>query len=151
MIAEHSGIITKICFFYAESADEVEDLRQDTLLNLWRGWDGFREESKRSTWIHRVCLNTCVSYVRRERHRRNSVPLPELIDDSEGDGRAELWMELRHQINYLSKRERAAILLWLEEFSYDDIAEVMGMSRNGVATLLHRIKQKLIKLNSNPQ
>lgn len=151
MIAEHSGRITKICFFYAESADEVEDLRQDTLLNLWRGWDGFRSESKPSTWIHRVCLNTCVSYIRRERHHRSSVPLPELIDDSEGDGHAELWMELRRQINNLSKRERAAMLLWLEEFSYDDIAEVMGMSRNGVATLLHRIKQKLIKLNSNPQ
>ena len=151
MIAEHSGIITKICFFYAESADEVEDMRQDTLLNLWRGWEGFREESKLSTWIHRVCLNTCVSYVRRERKHRKSVPLPELIDDSEGDCQAELWMELRRQINTLSKRERAVMLLWLEEFSYDDIAEVMGLSRNGVATLLHRIKQKLINLNSNPK
>lgn len=151
LIAEHSGIIAKICFFYAESADEVEDMRQDTLLNLWRGWDAFRSESKVSTWIHRVCLNTCISYVRRERNHRHSVPLPELIDDSDGDGRAELWTELRRQINTLSKRERAVMLLWLEEFSYDDIAEVMGLSRNGVATLLHRIKQKLINLNSNPQ
>lgn len=148
IIAEHSDIITKICFFYAESADEVEDMRQDTLLNIWRGLDNFKAQSALSTWIHRVCLNTCVSYVRRESRHRNSVPLPELIDDSDGAERAELWMKLRRQINSLSKRERAVMLLWLEEFSYDDIAEVMGLSRNGVATLLYRIKQKLIKLNS---
>lgn len=148
IIARHSDIINKICFFYAESADEVEDMRQDTLLNIWRGLDSFQEQSSISTWIHRVCLNTCVSYVRRENRHRNAIPLPELIDDSDGTERAELWMRLRRQIDTLSKRERAVMLLWLEEFSYDDIAEVMGLTRNGVATLLHRIKQKLIKLNA---
>ena len=148
IIAEHSDIITKMCFFYAESADEVEDMRQDTLLNIWRGLETFQAQSAMSTWIHRVCLNTCVSYVRRESRHRNAVPLPELIDDSDGTERAELWMQLRRQIDTLSKRERAVMLLWLEEFSYDDIAEVMGLTRNGVATLLHRIKQKLIRLNS---
>lgn len=146
-IEAHSDAISKICFFYAESADEVEDMRQDVLLNLWRGWDSFKEEARRSTWIHRVCLNTCISYLRRESRHRNRVSLPELIDDSGGREQAELWAEVRRQIDTLSKRERAVVLLWLEEFTYDDIAEVIGMSRNAVATLLHRIKQKLIKLN----
>lgn len=148
MVAVHSATITKICFFYAESAEEVADLRQDTLLNLWKGWENFKFRSDVSTWIHRVCLNTCVSYIRKEQRHRNAAPLPEIIDETTGDDRAELWIEIRRQINTLSKRERAVILLWLEDFSYDDIAEVTGLSRNAVANLLYRIKQKLIKLNA---
>ena len=148
MVETYSPTITKICFFYAETADEVADLRQDTFINLWRGWEGFRADSELSTWIHRVCLNTCVSYVRKELRHRYQAPLPEIVDVSTGADRAELWLEIRRQINTLSKRERAVIILWLEDFSYDDIAEVTGLSRSAVASLLHRIKQKLIKLNS---
>lgn len=148
MVEAYSPAITKICFFYAETADEVADLRQDTFINLWRGWESFRADANLSTWIHRVCLNTCVSYVRKESRHRHKAQLPEIVDDTTGADRAELWLEIRRQINTLSKRERAVIILWLEEFSYDDIAEVTGLSRNAVATLLHRIKQKLIKLNT---
>lgn len=141
--------ITKLCYFYAESADEVADMRQDVMLNLWRGWGSFRGESQLGTWIHRVCLNTCVSYVRRERRHRHSPASPEAIaaiaDD--GDDRTALWQQMHSLISRLSTRERAVVLLWLEEFSYDEIAEVIGVSRNAVATLLFRIKQKLHRLN----
>lgn len=147
MLARHEGAITKLCFFYADSPSEVADMRQDVLLNLWRGWESFRGDSALSTWVHRVTLNTCVSYTRRERkHRHTSESMPELLavaDD--GDDRSELWREMHSRIRELNTRDRAVILLWLEDFSYDDIASVMGLNRNTVATLLHRIKQKLAR------
>lgn len=147
MLAEHAGTITKLCFFYADSPDEVADMRQDVLLNLWRGWESFRGDSTLSTWVHRVTLNTCVSYTRRERkHQQSREPMSEVLavaDD--GDDRSELWREMHSRIRELNTRDRAVILLWLEDFSYDDIASVMGLNRNTVATLLHRIKQKLAR------
>lgn len=148
MVATHSDAINKICFCYAASATEAADMRQDTLLNLWRGWQTFRGDSALSTWIHRVCLNTCVSYVRREnRHRHADIDrLPEVVDES-GEDRSELWAQLQSSMQSLSKRERAVMILWLEDFSYDDIADVIGLSRNGIASLIFRIKQKLINLN----
>lgn len=147
MLSQHESAITKLCFFYADSPAEVADMRQDVLLNLWRGWESFRGDSALSTWVHRVTLNTCVSYTRRERkHRHVSESMPELLavaDD--GDDRSALWREMHSRIRELTTRDRAVILLWLEDFSYDDIASVMGLNRNTVATLLHRIKQKLAR------
>lgn len=148
MVAAHSDAINRICFCYASSAAEIADMRQDTLLNLWRGWQNFRGESAVSTWVHRVCLNTCVSYVRREkRHRHADIDcMPEVVDDA-GENRSEQWAQLQRSMQSLSKRERAVMILWLEDFSYDDIADVIGLSRNGIASLIFRIKQKLINLN----
>ena len=63
-IAEHCAIVSRICFYYSNGRDEYEDLRQDSLLNLWRGWKSFREDCALSTWIYRVTLNTCISQLR---------------------------------------------------------------------------------------
>lgn len=60
VVRRYEPTITKLCYFYAENAAEVADMRQDTLLNMWRGWQTFRGDSERATWVHRVCLNTCV-------------------------------------------------------------------------------------------
>lgn len=144
MLEHHGSSITKLCFFYSDSAAEAADMRQDALLNLWRGWDTFRGDAQMSTWVHRVTLNSCVSFTRRERRHKNRSDLSEvqaIADD--GDDRSLLWREMHGKIRQLNTRERAIILLWLEDFSYDDIASVMGLNRNTVATLLHRIKLKL--------
>lgn len=146
MLEKHGSSITKLCFFYSDNPAEVADMRQDALLNLWRGWDSFRGDSQMSTWVHRVVLNTCVSFTRRERRHRNRSDLSEIqaiADD--GDDRSLLWKEMHARIRELNVRERAVILLWLEDFSYDDIASVMGLNRNTVATLIRRTKEKLTK------
>lgn len=144
MLGAHGDTITKLCFFYADTPDEVADMRQDVLLNLWRGWESYRAEAALGTWVYRVTLNTCVSYTRRERRHRGHSELSEIhavADD--GDDRSVLWREMHDRISQLSTRDRAVILLWLEDFSYDEIADVMGAKRNTVAAQIHRIKQKL--------
>lgn len=144
MLEKHGPSITKVCFFYSGSPSEAADMRQEALMNLWRGWDSFRGDSQLATWVHRVTLNSCVSYTRRENRHKHTSDLSEvqaLADD--GDDRSALWQEMHAKISTLNVRERAVILLWLEDFSYDDIASVMGLNRNTVATLIHRIKLKL--------
>ncbi len=153
VVRRYEPTITKLCYFYAESAAEVADMRQDTLLNMWRGWQTFRGDSERATWVHRVCLNTCVSYVRRERKFREADHDLDTVEAVADDGadRREMLAEMHGLIRRLSVRERAVVLLWLEEFSYDEIAEVIGVSRNVVATLLFRIKQKLHRFNNEEE
>ncbi len=144
MLSEYGGIIARLCSFYADSKEEAADMRQDTLLNLWRNWDSFKGDSKLTTWVHRVCLNTCVSFIRREHTPLRKSSGSEIPDRPElSEGKDELIREMNGLIKRLKTRERALILLWLEDFSYDDIADVMGLNRNTVATLLRRIKQKL--------
>ncbi|MCM1094429.1 MAG: sigma-70 family RNA polymerase sigma factor [Lachnospiraceae bacterium] len=149
MITTYGQVIAKVCYFYAEDMDDFNDLRQESLINLWRGFDSFRGSSQRSTWIYRVCLNSCVSFFRKNRRKRDSVSidkLPELIAPDED--RAELMREMYALINRLSKSEKALVLLWLDQCSYDEIADVMGLPRNTVASRLRRIKEKLVKYSN---
>ncbi len=145
LLADYGGVIWRVCLTYADSREEAADMRQDCLVNLWRGRESFRGESGLSTWIHRVCLNTCISFMRREKPRKGGAidaePLPDLPAD-EAD-KAEMTRRMYELIKRLKTRERAVILLWLEDFSYDEIADVMGVNRNSIATLLRRVKQKL--------
>ena len=153
MVERYGATIARLCNVYADDDDEAADMRQDTLINLWRGWNGFRGDAQLSTWIHRVCINTCISFIRKDskrpgkKRKGEESDIPEQMEQA--DERQEMLRELNGLIKKLKTRERALILLWLEDFSYDDIADVMGLNRNTVATLLRRTKQKLIELKNN--
>lgn len=150
-IKRYEAIITKICFYYAGNREDFEDLRQDTLTNLWRGWKSFRGDANRSTWIYRVCLNTCVSSVRKTANLKTipieSNPVAEGIVDNDVDVAA-LHRELHSLIQNLNAREKAIVLLWLDEVPYDTIAEIMGEKRNNIASILRRAKEKLVKMSN---
>jgi RNA polymerase sigma factor, sigma-70 family len=144
IIEEHRGLITKICYYYSSSVQEFEDLRQDVCINIWRGLDTFRTESRQSTWIYRICLNTCISSWRKNSRHKNSQTLESIVEPSECDGEGKEEMETLHfLISLLSPEEKALIMLWLDEKSYDEISDVTGFNRNTVATKLRRIKDKL--------
>lgn len=144
IIEEHRGLITKICYYYSSSAQEFEDLMQDTCINIWRGLEAFRTESRPSTWIYRICLNTCISSWRKNSRHKNTQSLESIVEPSECDGEWKEEMETLHfLISLLSPEEKALIMLWLDEKSYDEISEVTGFNRNTVATKLRRIKEKL--------
>ncbi|MDR3340633.1 MAG: sigma-70 family RNA polymerase sigma factor [Candidatus Symbiothrix sp.] len=144
MIQENERIIYKVCSFYVSESFRMEDLYQETVLNLWRSYPKFRNESSYSTWIYRIALNSCISDLRKESRHHQNVPLSwsENIvfepDNMEDDIR-----ELYTLIRQLKTLERAIILLWLEEKSYQEIADITGLSLSNVATKLKRIKEKL--------
>lgn len=147
VIARNNSVINRVCFYYAATQQEYEDLRQDVLINIWRGMDKFRNDSKESTWIYRICLNTCVSTWRKNKRHSGLLPMDMIREEAAeecGDVDAEMRM-LHDLISRLSPVEKALIMMWLDEKSYEEIAEVSGFNRNTVATKLRRIREKLAK------
>ncbi|MCM1162971.1 MAG: sigma-70 family RNA polymerase sigma factor [Muribaculaceae bacterium] len=153
MLSRHRPLLYKICYMYATDGDHFNDLYQEVVANIWVGLDSYRGESALSTWLYRIALNTCVTYFRRNsRHTEGKMPLESVVHLQGDDGdsqRIEQLKEMYRLIADLSRIDKALILMWLDEKSYDEIAELSGLSRNNVATRLRRIKQKLIdKSNS---
>ena len=143
-VREHRRIIGKVCYLYAEDGDDFNDLYQEVLINLWRGFEGFEGRAKASSWVYRVGLNTCISYYRRNRRHAGTVPLTDCAGMADEDpGRSERLRELYTLINRLDTLEKAVVMLWLDEVPYEEIAEITGLTRNNVASKLHRIKLKL--------
>lgn len=145
LIIDHRQIIFKVCYIYTTDVYTIEELSQECLLNLWRAYPRFRSESKPTTWIYRVAMNTCISYMRRSSSRPQTTALPfDLRSEIETDGDRTYYLrELYAMINRLGKLERALILLWLEDRSYSEIADILGISKTNVGVLLHRTKEKL--------
>lgn len=151
MVRRYGGIITKICYYYAKDKEDFKDLRQDVLAVLWQSRDAFREEASESTWIYRLTLNTCISTFRKRKRSPESSPLDSIAEvaDNGADIEAEeRYRHLHYLISQLNAREKALILMWLDEMSYDQIAAVTGAPRNTVATQLRRVKEKLIKMSN---
>lgn len=148
LIRDYSLLITKVCYYFAANIFELKDLRQDVMLNIWAGWDKFRYQSKPSTWIYRVCFNTCITYQRKNKHRKNEVPLPSVLDMEDETFDMEKYKEMHRLIGRLGSDEKAIILMWLDENSYEEIAEVIGIKRNTVASRIKRIKEKLVKMSN---
>lgn len=147
MMEQNHALIMRVCYMYATDREHLNDLYQETAINLWQGMEKFKGDSKLSTWIYRTTLNTCISYFRKN-HRHDDTESLEILmefpaDDSE---RTEQLREMYRLITRLRKLDRAIILLWLDEKSYDEIAEITGLSRNNVASRLHRIKSQLSQL-----
>jgi len=146
LIQENSRIIN--CYFYATDKMPFEDLRQEIYVNIWLGLSQFRGDSKISTWIYRVAVNSALMSMRSSKPRIETVSLDfGLLDASTeiDDAQRENLQTLQSLINRLEDIEKAIILLWLDEYSYDEIAETLGMKRNTVAVKIHRIKEKLSK------
>lgn len=130
---------------YAEDRDHLEDLHQEVAANVWSGLDGFNSMAKVSTWVYRIALNTCITYFRRHGKHSSVSRLDEtaygLIDES-AERQAQLRM-MYELIGRLGKIDKAIVMLWLDEHSYDEISEITGLSRSNVASRLYRIKQRL--------
>jgi len=147
IVREHKSTIYTVCYMFSKNEDEVNDLFQEVLINLWKGLQNFRGESDVRTWIYRISLNTCISCDRKKR-KRKTIPLTMNINpftDSDDDSRQ--IQQLNHRISQLGPFDRAIILLWLENMSYEEIGEIVGISTKNVSVRLFRIKEKLKKTN----
>ena len=143
MVSEHKDTIYMVCYMFSKDNAEVEDLYQEILINLWRSLPKFEQRSSVKTWIWRISLNTCISIDRKKR-RRSSLPLEldiDLYNDSDRDTKQ---IKLLHErINRLGPFDRAIILLWLENMSYEEIGAIVGISEKKVSVRLYRIKEQL--------
>ncbi len=134
---------------FSTDNDEVADLFQEVLINLWKGFDRFKGESNMRTWIYRVTLNTCISIDRKKKSAKH-IPLDmdiNLFEDN--DKETQQIRILYNRIKNLPIYDRALLMLWLENMSYQEIGEVMGISEKNVAVKLFRIKETLRKMPNN--
>ena len=152
IVRKHKSTIYTVCYMFSQDNDEVEDLFQETLINLWKGFAQFRGDSSPATWIWKVSLNTCISFDRKKRRRGESVPLSmsiNLFEDDDNDSR-QIEM-LRKRINQLGPFDRAIVLLWLENVSYEEIGEIVGITAKNVSVRLVRIREQLKKMSTSKQ
>ena len=132
---------------FSQDEEEVNDLFQETLINMWKGIDSFREESKVSTWIYRVALNTCLLQERKKKREVAKVPLTMDVNFFQDDDASAAQVRMLHQrIGKLGLVDRALVMMWLEGMSYDEIGAVMGISAQNVGVKLFRIKENLKKV-----
>lgn len=147
IVRQHRSTIYTVCYMFSHDKDEVADLFQETLVNLWKGFASFEGRSDVRTWIYRVSLNTCITLDRRRR-RHPTEPLTMSVDlfaDTDADTRQVAMLHSR--ISRLQPFDRAIVLLWLENMSYDEIGAVVGISAKNVSVRLYRIKEQLKRMN----
>jgi len=151
LISEQKRTIYKVCYVYAKDQDDLNDLFQEVVLNLWKGFPRYRGDSKLSTWVYRIAMNTCITFLRRSSTRPSTIPITADVAGSliEEEGKTGQLRELYRLINQLGKLERALILLWLEQRSYQEMADILGISKGNVAVKLTRVKDKLKKMSNS--
>lgn len=146
MVKLNERIIYKVVSFYADDNQNINDLYQEVVLHLWKAYNSFRGESKVSTWIYRIALNTCITYYRRSKKHSGltiiNTDIPDIPEKNEDIA------ELYRLINRLGKIERALVLLYLDEKSYKEIADISGLTVTNVATKISRIKEKLKNMSN---
>lgn len=147
LVEKYKSTVYAVCYMFSDSKDELDDLFQEVLVKLWKGYGSFREESDIRTWIYRVSLNCCLNLQKRKKREAGHIPLSIDIDPFEGTSdRALQIRRLYARINRLGLVDRALILLWLEGMSYAEIGEIIGISVKNVSFQLYRIKEELKKM-----
>jgi RNA polymerase sigma-70 factor (ECF subfamily) len=152
VIKEYERVIYKVGYLYTSRNATLNDLYQDVVLNLWRAYPKFRGECKISTWIYRIALNTCISFIRKEKNVPEIVTLTPYESEwmtEEQDSFQLMLKELYYLIGQLGQLDKSIILLYLEEKSYEEISEITGLTVTNVATKLNRIKEKLRKMKKS--
>ena len=147
IIRENKGTISTVCYMFSKDKEEVDDLFQEALIKLWQGLASFQGNSDLKTWIYKVTLNSCISIDRKKKSRKTQ-PLMEgidLFDKNDADNRQTDMLHAR--IQRLQPFDRAIVLLWLENMSYQEIAQIVGIEVKNVSVRLYRIKEQLKQMN----
>ncbi len=148
LIAEHQGLIFKVCNMYCNSKEDKEDLFQDIVLQLWRAYPSFKGDAKVSTWMYRIAINNAITRLRKETKREKHVSLDDEAfqvtteDDLVNENAAQMY----EAIKKLSEVEKALTMLYMDDCSYKEIAEITGLSESNIGFKLNKIKTKLRSL-----
>ena len=148
-ILPYAAIIIKMCRAYTNSQEDFEDYYQEVCLQIWRSNENFEQQSEWSTWIYRISLNVCLTLLKKKKNNKQHFASdylpPELVEDSHAFEDESL-NQLYNAIRQLSEIDRGVIMLYLEEKSYQEIAEIIGTNPNNIGVRIKRIKERLKKL-----
>lgn len=148
IIKENEALIYKVTAIYGNHADDKKDLYQEIVLQLWKAFEKFRNQSQVSTWLYRVALNTAITRLRKDKKEGQLVTFDagvHVLEDSYDPILEERSKNLYEHIAMLNDIEKAVILLYLENKSHQEIAQITGLSTSNVGTRMARIKEKLKK------
>jgi RNA polymerase sigma-70 factor (ECF subfamily) len=146
-VTENIDLIRHICRAYARNEEDLQDLMQEVTVQLWRSHKRFQGKSRVSTWVYRVALNVCLSEARKAKRKVQTYTLDQLeIADEVSDEEKEQIELLYQSIRKLKESDRAIMLLYLEEKSYKEIAEILGMTVSNVGVKVNRLKTQLKKM-----
>jgi RNA polymerase sigma-70 factor (ECF subfamily) len=149
IIKKNQGIIHKVCNIYCDDQDDRNDLFQEIVAQLWKSFPSFREESKFTTWMYRVALNTAITTFKKTKRRpdQNRLTYENFqVKDENYDTETEDEIKSLHRaVAQLTGVEKSIVLLFLENKKYEEIAEITGITQNYVRVKMNRIKKKLKK------
>lgn len=149
IIKEHTKTIYTVCYLFSNDTDEINDLYQDILVRLWKGFETFEGKSDIRTWIYRVSLNYCINFNNKRKKEHKQLNLETNFHTDENNLERKLQIkQLYKRINMLGLIDRSVVLLWLEGLSYDEIAAILGISVKNVSFKLVRIKEQLKKMSN---
>ncbi|WP_236705038.1 RNA polymerase sigma factor [Hymenobacter sp. AT01-02] len=153
-LAAHQLLLQRICRMYSANADDRQDLYQEIVLQLWRAYPSYEARAKFSTWLYRIALNVAISDLRQRTRKpaaeRFGPTVPDVAPPPEPGPDAEDLAQLYHAIGRLSDVEKAFVLLYLEERTYEEMADILGITQNNVRVKMHRVQDKLRHLLTQP-
>jgi len=152
-IKAHEGLLWKICRLYAYTDADRQDLFQEMVIQLWKAYPTFRGEARFSTWLYRVALNTAITGLRRQKdfitsYEPEVLARHERVDTTTG-GEEEQLEQLYRAISHLNEVEKALVMLYLEDRSYAEMEEVLGIGQGALRVKMTRIKEKLRQITQN--
>lgn len=155
LICEHEGMIHKICHVYAADALAKQDLFQEIVIQLWKSFENFRKESKISTWMYRVALNTALTEKRRSKTKVSLGFLDTLKEDKAQENMIDADEEnlnlLYSAIAKLTEVEKAIVMLYLDDKSYEEMEDILGVNQGTLRVKMNRIKEKLRQITKSKQ
>ncbi len=148
LLEGNKALLYKVANSYCRNAEDRKDLVQEIILQLWRSFEKYDDQYKLSTWMYRIALNVAISFYRKQRIRREAdAPITEsmvfIADEPAGEELESNLNLLRQFIDELKELDKALMILYLEESSYKEIAEILGITETNVASKINRIKEKL--------
>lgn len=157
-IEEYQPLIRKVCFMYGQNGAEADDMFQEICIQAWKAHPQFKGDSKFSTWLYRVAINTAISWIRKEKkHKLNDTEDEKMFgvhDDTPfyvKEEKREQVSSLHNAIKKLNDVDRTLVLLYLEDVAYAEIAEILGLTVNNIKVKMNRVKKRLKKLMDNDE
>jgi RNA polymerase sigma-70 factor (ECF subfamily) len=153
LVREHELLLYKVCRVYAYTDADRQDLFQDIVIQLWKAYPKFKGDAKFSTWLYRVAINTAISRLRKKKdfirfYDPESLP-KHLSDESTGNLEEEQFQQLYIAIEQLNEVEKAIVMLYMEDHSYEEMEAILGISQGNLRVKMNRIKEKLRQLTKS--